>query len=150
PPPTAVAKLASPRTGDGPGEPWRVLQVCGGPEIAVLAGVVLGAAEAGAVVVTDGLATAVAVLIAVRLQPAAGAHLVAGQRSREAGHPLVLQALGLEPILDLRLRAGEGAGAALAWGVLRAGLDLRSSTAVTGLAPQPGSDSWPGLTPRPR
>ena len=59
----------------------------GGGEIAVLAGVVLGAAAAGAPVVLDGLATSVAALLAVRLEPAVAAHLVAGHRSREAAHP---------------------------------------------------------------
>ncbi|MGY1844491.1 5,6-dimethylbenzimidazole synthase [Modestobacter sp. SYSU DS0875] len=101
----------------------------GGPELAVLAGAVLGAAEAGAVVVVDGFATSVAALVAVGLEPAAQSALVAGQRSRERGHELVLHALGVEPLLDLRLRAGEGVGAVLAAGLLRQGLTLRRETA---------------------
>ena len=95
----------------------------------MLAGVVLGAAAAGTPVVLDGFAVSVAALAAVLLEPAAQACLVAGQRSRERGHELVLQALGLEPLLDLRLRAGEGAGAALAAGLLLDGLRIRRSTA---------------------
>jgi nicotinate-nucleotide--dimethylbenzimidazole phosphoribosyltransferase len=75
------------------------------------------------------MATGVAALVAVELEPAVGAHLVGGQRSREAGHPVVLEALGLEPVLDLRLRAGEGAGAAMAVTVLRAGLRIRAQAA---------------------
>jgi nicotinate-nucleotide--dimethylbenzimidazole phosphoribosyltransferase len=75
------------------------------------------------------MATCVAALVAAELEPAVVAHLIAGQRSRETGHPLVLAALGLEPILDLRLRAGEGAGAALAVTVLRAGLRIRAEVA---------------------
>jgi NaMN:DMB phosphoribosyltransferase len=89
------------------------------------------------------------------------AHLVAGQRSRERAHGPVLVALGLEPLLDLRIRSGEGAGACLAAGVLSAALEIRRSTGTTSegpssedLAPpragQPGSDSCPGSTPRPR
>jgi nicotinate-nucleotide--dimethylbenzimidazole phosphoribosyltransferase len=54
---------------------------------------------------------------------------VAGQRSRERGHDVVLQHLGLEPLLDLRMRAGEGAGAALAAGLLLQGLRVRRETA---------------------
>ncbi|MEX5721150.1 nicotinate-nucleotide--dimethylbenzimidazole phosphoribosyltransferase, partial [Geodermatophilus maliterrae] len=100
-----------------------------GPELTVLAGVVLGAAEAGTAVVLDGFAVSVAALAAVLLEPGAQAGLVAGQRSRERGHDLVLQALGLEPLLDLRLRAGEGAGAALAAGLLLDGLRVRRTTA---------------------
>ncbi|WP_164701551.1 5,6-dimethylbenzimidazole synthase [Modestobacter sp. KNN46-3] len=110
-------------------DPLTALVELGGPELAVLAGVVLGAAEAGAVVVLDGFATAVAALVAVLLEPAAQSALVAGQRSRERGSDAVLQALGCEPLLDLRLRAGEGVGAVLAAGLLLQGLRMRRETA---------------------
>ena len=110
-------------------DPVVALAELGGPELAVLAGVVLGAAEAGATVVLDGYATSVAALVAVRLEPGVQPALVAGQRSRERGHELVLQDLGREPLLDLRMRAGEGVGAALAGGLLLAGLALRRETA---------------------
>ncbi|WP_100497992.1 5,6-dimethylbenzimidazole synthase [Geodermatophilus chilensis] len=109
--------------------PVVALAELGGPELAVLAGVVLGAAAAGSAVVLDGYATSVAALVAVRLEPGAQPALVAGQRSRERGHGLVLQDLGREPLLDLRMRAGEGVGAALASGLLLAGLALRRDTA---------------------
>jgi nicotinate-nucleotide--dimethylbenzimidazole phosphoribosyltransferase len=110
-------------------EPLTALAELGGPELAVLAGVTLGAAEARAVVVVDGFATSLAALAAVLVEPAVQACLVAGQRSRERGHELVLQALGLEPLLDVRMRAGEGAGAALAAGLLLAGLRVRREAA---------------------
>jgi nicotinate-nucleotide--dimethylbenzimidazole phosphoribosyltransferase len=119
----AVARLAGVR------DPRRLLAALGGGELAVLTGVVLGAAAGGGVVVLDGMATSVAALVAVQLEPAVAAHLIAGQRSREVGHGAVLAALGLEPILDLRLRAGEGAGAALAVTVLQAGLRIRLEAA---------------------
>ena len=110
-------------------DPLTALAELGGPELAVLAGVTLGAAEGRAVVVVDGFATSLAALVAVQLEPAVQACLVAGQRSRERGHDLVLQALGLEPLLDLRMRAGEGVGAALAAGLLLSGLRMRRETA---------------------
>ncbi len=106
-----------------------VLAGVGGPEIAVLAGVALGAAAGGAPVVLDGLATSVAALIAVRMEPAVASHLIAGQRSRERAHQRVLTELGLEPLLDLRIRAGEGAGACFASGLLRNALLVRRATA---------------------
>lgn len=56
----------------------------------------------------DGLVTSVAALLAVGIEPGARAALVAGQCSREQAHQLVLTELGLEPLLDLRIRAGEG------------------------------------------
>lgn len=117
---------------DGETDPIRLLGSLGGPEIAFLAGVIQGAAGAGGLIVLDGLATSVAALIVVRDQPAIAAHLVAGQRSREASHRAVLEELGLEPLLDLRLRAGEGAGACLAAGMLKAALRIRLETARTG------------------
>ena len=117
--------------GTGLRQPAVALQALGGAELAVLAGVTLGAADAGAVIVLDGLATCVAALIAVRQQPAVAAHLVAGQRSRETAHALVLTELGLEPLLELRIRAGEGVGACLAFTLLRTALTTRNSTATT-------------------
>ncbi|MCW2598444.1 MAG: cob(II)yrinic acid a,c-diamide reductase [Frankiales bacterium] len=112
-------------------DPLRALTALGGPEVALLTGVVLGAASAGAVVILDGLLTSVAALLALLTEPAVAAHLVAGQRSREQAHPAVLARLGLEPLLDLRLRAGEGAGACFAAGMLLAALRVRRETGRT-------------------
>ncbi len=110
-------------------EPIRTLAMLGGPEIAVLTGVVLGATEAGTVTVLDGLATSVAAFLAVKIEPAVADHLVAGQRSRERAHGRVLTDLGCEPLLDLRIRSGEGVGAALATGLLLQTLAMRRRTA---------------------
>jgi nicotinate-nucleotide--dimethylbenzimidazole phosphoribosyltransferase len=112
-------------------KPTVALAALGGPEIAVLTGVTLGAAAAGAAVVLDGLATSVAALLAVQLEPAVTAHLVAGQRSRERAHADVLAQLGLEPLLDLRIRAGEGVGACMSAGLLFAALHIRQNAART-------------------
>lgn len=56
------------------------------------------------------LAVSVAALVAVTLEPAVQANLIAGQRSRERGHGLVLEQLRLEPLLDLRMWAGKVQG----------------------------------------
>jgi nicotinate-nucleotide--dimethylbenzimidazole phosphoribosyltransferase len=119
------------RRGPGGARPLDRLGALGGGELAVLTGVILGAAGDGAVVVLDGMATGAAALLAVEMEPAVAAHLVAGQRSRELGHQLVLEALGLEPLLDLRLRAGEGVGAVMASRLLMAGLRVRAWSACT-------------------
>jgi nicotinate-nucleotide--dimethylbenzimidazole phosphoribosyltransferase len=92
----------------------------GGFEIGILAGVALGAAAGGAVVVLDGFITGAAALVAARLEPALGGYLVASHRSPEPGHAPVLDELGLEPLLDLGLRLGEASGAALALPLLAA------------------------------
>jgi len=65
------------------------------------------------------------------MAPPVQAHLVAGHRSRERAHAEVLTLLGLEPLVDLRVRAGEGVGAALAAGMLRQGLAMRALVART-------------------
>jgi nicotinate-nucleotide--dimethylbenzimidazole phosphoribosyltransferase len=117
--------------GVAPADPMTALAVLGGPELAMLAGVTLGAAAAGVPVVLDGLATSLAALVAVRLEPAVQAALVAGHRSRERAHAPVLVELGLEPLLDLRLRAGEGVGASLAAQLLLAGLGVRRTAGRT-------------------
>lgn len=127
---TAVVRACLDRL-DGSRDPQRVLAVCGGGEVALLAGVVLGAAGDNALVVLDGLATSVAALVAVRIEPAAQGYLVAGQRSREQAHGAVLVELGLEPLLDLRLRSGEGVGACLASSLLLQGQRMRRLVART-------------------
>jgi nicotinate-nucleotide--dimethylbenzimidazole phosphoribosyltransferase len=108
-------------------DPVAVLAALGGPEIALLAGATLGAAAAGSPIILDGLVTTIAALVAVRVEPAAATTLVAGQRSRERAHPLLLTELGLEPLLDLRLRAGEGVGACLTAQMLLTALRVRQA-----------------------
>lgn len=121
----AATERARGQYGNRLDEPDVLLSALGGPEFAMLTGVVLGVAAAGAVVVLDGLATSVAATLAVRQQPGLQAHLVAGQRSRERAHGLVLTELGLEPLLELRLRSGEGVGACLGAQLLLTGLRMR-------------------------
>jgi len=103
----------------------------GGPEQVFLTGACLGAAAAGGLVVLDGLLTGVSALAAVRYRPEVQDHLIAGQLSAEPAHRLVLDALGLEPLLDLRLRAGEGVGAVLALSLLAQAQRARARTATT-------------------
>jgi nicotinate-nucleotide--dimethylbenzimidazole phosphoribosyltransferase len=120
-------------------DPLRALASLGGPELAVLTGVTLGAARRGSAVVLDGFATGVSALVAARLDPAVAAHLIAGQMSAERAHRSVLVALGLEAVLDLRLRAGEGLGASLATVLLRAALATREQAGRVARAARPGS-----------
>lgn len=111
-------------------QPEVALAAVGGPEIVFLAGLTLAAAGARAPVVLDGLVTSLAALVAVRIEPAVQSALVAGQRSRELAHGRVLSELGLEPLLQLRLRAGEGVGACLAGQMVLAAVRSRQATAT--------------------
>ena len=95
----------------------------------VLAGVALGCAAERVPVVLDGFITGAAALVAARLEPAAADAMIASHRSPEPGHALVLDALGLEPLLDLGLRLGEGTGAALAMPLVRSALALLNDMA---------------------
>jgi len=129
----ALDRVRSDYGGQIARKPWLAAAALGGPEIVLLAGVTLGAARCRVPVVLDGLVTSVAALLAVRAEPAVQAALVAGQRSRERAHNAVLTELGLEPLLDLRLRSGEGVGACLAAQLLLTALRARRGTArVTG------------------
>jgi len=102
------------------GDPLGTLAAFGGFEIAFLSGVAIGAAKRRLVVLLDGFITGAAALVAARLAPDLPPRLIASHRSVEPGHRIVLETLGLEPILDLGLRLGEGSGAALAIPVVAA------------------------------
>ena len=90
------------------------LRAVGGLELAALAGAAIESARLGLPVVLDGYAVSAAALAAIGLDPIVAEALIAGHRSAEPGHALVLAELGLEPLLDLRLRLGEASGALLA------------------------------------
>jgi len=112
------------------GEPLAVLAALGGAELAFLCGVALGAAAEHVVVLVDGFISSVAALVAARLAPRAAEAMIAAHLSPEPGHRLVLGALGLDPVLDLGLRLGEGSGAALCLHVLDAALAVLSEMAT--------------------
>jgi nicotinate-nucleotide--dimethylbenzimidazole phosphoribosyltransferase len=103
-------------------DPLGVLAAVGGFEIAGLVGVVLAGAARRVPVVLDGFIATAAALVAVRLAPAARHYLIPAHRSAEPGHVRLLEALLLTPYLELGMRLGEGTGAALGIGLLRAAL----------------------------
>jgi len=96
-----------------PGDPIDVLARVGGFEIGGLAGIILAGAAQRIPVVIDGFISGAAALIATGLSPQAKDYLIAAHVSSEAGHGLLLDFLGLKPLLDLNMRLGEGTGAAL-------------------------------------
>jgi nicotinate-nucleotide--dimethylbenzimidazole phosphoribosyltransferase len=126
------------RVGPVPADPLRVLDEVGGLEIAGLAGFIVGAAAVRIPVVLDGFITGAAALVAARLAPALPPRLIAAHRSAEPGHAAALDALGLDPLLDLRLRLGEGTGAALALTLIDAACALRDGMATFSGASVPG------------
>jgi nicotinate-nucleotide--dimethylbenzimidazole phosphoribosyltransferase len=97
-----------------------VLAKVGGFEIGGLAGVMLAAAANRKPVVVDGFISTAAAMIAASLAPVARDYMLAAHVSQERGHKLMLEWLGLKPLLDLNLRLGEGTGAALAFHLIEA------------------------------
>src|SRR5262249_28510410 len=98
------------------------LRRVGGRELAAIAGAVLRARELRVPVVLDGFVATAAAAVWEKAQAQSLAHCVAGHCSAEAGHRKLLEHLALKPILDLDMRLGEGSGAAVAIGVLRAAI----------------------------
>lgn len=124
---TAAVRDALFRSRPQHADPMGLLRCCGGADFAALAGFCAQAAVRRTPVLLDGLASTAAALVADRLAPGARAWWQAGHRSPEPAHALACAALGLEPILDLRMRLGEGTGAAVALPVLRAAVAALSS-----------------------
>lgn len=111
---TRVVEEALELHAPDPKDPLGTLAALGGLEHAALSGVVLAGAALGVPVVLDGVVSNSAALVARALAPAAVGYLFAGHRSAEPGASVALEALGLDPLLDLGMRLGEGTGALLA------------------------------------
>lgn len=115
----AVLGRAAART-EGRLGPEAALREYGGFEIAMMAGAMIGAAEAGKPVLVDGFIASAAAMVAEALAPEIRAALIFAHRSAEAGHGPLLAHMGAEPLLALDMRLGEGTGALLAWPLVRA------------------------------
>jgi nicotinate-nucleotide--dimethylbenzimidazole phosphoribosyltransferase len=103
-----------------PADPVGALALVGGLEHAALAGLILAAASRRVPVVLDGVNADAAALAAAALAPRSVGFMIAGHRSTEPGATAALRTLGLEPLLDLEMRLGEGTGALLAVPIVRA------------------------------
>ena len=124
-------------------DPLLRLASLGGLEIAALAGFVVGGAAAGVPVLLDGVIAGAAALVAAALAPECVGYLFAGHRSSEPGAAVALAHLGLDPLLDLDLRLGEGTGACLALPVLQAAAKILAQMATfesAGVTDEHGQD----------
>ncbi len=107
-----------------------VLSKVGGAEIGGIAGLILGAASCRIPVVVDGFISTAGALIAYTVEPAVRDYIFAAHNSVEKGHRVMLEKMGLTPILDLGLRLGEGTGTALAMLMIEAGLKIYKEMAT--------------------
>jgi nicotinate-nucleotide--dimethylbenzimidazole phosphoribosyltransferase len=143
--PTLARKVAAVEAGlarmPDRDDPLAVLASLGGLEIAALTGFIVGGAAARVPVVVDGVIAGAALLTAARLVPGVVQFCFAGHRSTEPAASVVLEALDLEPLLDLELRLGEGSGACLALPVLEAAARILGEMATFDAA---------GVTDKPR
>ena len=114
------------RTGD----PVEALAALSSADLAATTGFLVEAAMLGAPVVLDGLMSAACAVVAEALAPGASAWWVAGHRSTEPAQAHALKSLGLEPLLDLGMRLGEGSGAVAALPVLRSGIAVLRDVAL--------------------
>jgi nicotinate-nucleotide--dimethylbenzimidazole phosphoribosyltransferase len=126
----AVIGGALERHRPNPKDAIDVLSKVGGLEIGGIAGVVLAGARYGIPVLIDGFISGAAALIAASLAPQVKPYLIAAHQSVEQGHKIILNHLGLKPLLNLDLRLGEGTGAALGMAVVEASLKILNEMAT--------------------
>jgi nicotinate-nucleotide--dimethylbenzimidazole phosphoribosyltransferase len=117
-----------PRISDA--QPLAVLQRVGGLEIAAMVGLVLGAARYQIPVITDGFISTAAAALAYAVEPRVKEYLFAGHCSQEPGHRFLLDCVGLDPILTLDMRLGEGTGAVLAMPIIESAVRLYTDMAT--------------------
>lgn len=113
-----------------PADPLDVLSKVGGFEIAGLAGIILAAAAHKIPVVIDGFISTAAALAAFKIEPKVKGYLIAAHNSVEKGHKVILEHIGLRPLLDLDLRLGEGTGGALGIGLADAAVKILTQMAT--------------------
>lgn len=113
-----------------PADGLDVLSKIGGFEIGAMAGAILAAAAAGRPIAVDGFIAGAAALIASTIAPETKHYMIGAHRSAEKGHSRALAALGLEPLLDLGMRLGEGTGGALALSIMEASCRALSEMAT--------------------
>ena len=107
-----------------------VLSKVGGFEIGGLSGIILAASSKRVPIVIDGFISGAAALIAYQLCPKIKDYLIASHQSQEKGHKIILDFLGVNPLLDLNLRLGEGTGAALAMSIIEASVKILTEMAT--------------------
>src|SRR6202011_480862 len=131
---TTAVRDAMYRARHHAGDPMALLQTCGGADLAAMAGFCAQAAVRRTPLLLDGVVVTAAALVADLLAPGARQWWQAGHRSTEPAHSLALARLDLEPIVDLKMRLGEGTGALVAVPIVRAAVATLASMATFGEA----------------
>ncbi len=124
-----------------PGDALDVLSKVGGFEIGGIAGLILGAAALRKPVVVDGFISTAGALIAHAMKPEVKEYIIAAHRSVEPGHKMMQAHLGVEPLLDLNMRLGEGTGAAVCMNLVEAAVQVLTGIATFAEAAVSESDN---------
>ena len=127
-------------------DPLAVAAALGGRELAAILGATLAARQRNIPVLLDGFVCTAAAAPLIKLRADALAHAQAGHVSAEAGHRMLLDEIGLKPLVDLGMRLGEGSGAAVALQILRSALACHtgmSTFAEAGVSDRPADDADP-------
>ena len=125
-----IVQQALDRAGERAMDPFESLVALGSADLAAATGFMVAAARAGVPVLLDGVISVACALTAERLAPGAVGWFAAGHRSTEPAQSLALEKLGLQPILDLDMRLGEGSGAVAAVPVLRSAVAVMRDVAL--------------------
>jgi nicotinate-nucleotide--dimethylbenzimidazole phosphoribosyltransferase len=131
----AVARL------DGEKDPLEILRRIGGREIAAMAGLIIAARLQRVPVIVDGFVTTAAAAVVYALEPAGLEHCLFAHVSAEQAHPRVLEHMGKQALFDFGMRLGEGSGAVLAAGVVKAAAEMHSGMATFAAAGVSGKDA---------
>ena len=121
-------------------DPLEVLRRLGGREIAAMAGAILAGRMQKVPVIVDGFVATSAAAVLHAADPSALDHCLFSHVSAEHAHRAVLDKLGQTPLLDMNMRLGEGTGAALAAGIVKAAAATHSGMATFGQAGVSGKE----------
>lgn len=111
-------------------DPFEIMRRLGGREIAAIIGAILAARMEKIPVILDGFVATAAAAILYKMHPRALEHVLVGHVSSEKAHCKLLKKIGKEPLLDLGIHLGEGAGAAMAAGIVKAAVLTHAQMAV--------------------
>jgi len=142
----AVIDRALTRHGDALHDPLAVAAALGGRELAAILGATLAARQKNIPVLLDGFVCTAAAAPLMKLRADALAHAQAGHVSAEAGHRMLLDEIGLKPLVDLGMRLGEASGAVVALQILRSAVACHTGMATfaeAGVSDKPADDAEP-------
>jgi nicotinate-nucleotide--dimethylbenzimidazole phosphoribosyltransferase len=142
----AVVDAALARHAGLMGDPLAIAAALGGRELAAILGATLSARQKNIPVLLDGFVCTAAVAPLAKLRADTLAHAQAGHVSAEAGHRMMLDEIGLKPLIDLDMRLGEASGAAVALQILRSALACHTGMATfaeAGVSDKPAEDAEP-------